>query len=40
MSEEKIIEDLKSIVEYIDKNGSMYCDNEDRDAIERNFRFI
>ena len=34
MSEEEIIEDLKSIVEYISKNGSMYCDNEDRDAIQ------
>ena len=34
MSEEEINEDLKSIIEYIDKNLSMYCDTEDRNAIQ------
>ena len=32
--EEEIIDDLKSIIKYINENGSMYCDNEDSTAIQ------
>lgn len=35
MSEEEkeAIEELKETIKYINKNGSMYCDNEDKDNM-------
>lgn len=32
--EKKAIEEIKEMINYIDKNGNMYCDNEDRDNVQ------